>query len=148
MNNQGCLFKWRAFSVLSQMMGPIFLLVVPYPHIMSGLSKGRPRDVEPAIAGQELVGIGAFAKEGHQALELALVLGADVSCRPHRCCEFLTPPTRALTRGLRKPELMMIGPTSRRAGSSRYWQPYFRLNNTCTVGRLSGYFSRLRNSVS
>ena len=33
-----------------------------------------------AIAGQKLVGVGAFAKKVHQALELLLVLGADVSC--------------------------------------------------------------------
>jgi hypothetical protein len=45
---------------------------------MSGLAEEIPRDVEPAVASQELVGIGAGAKEVDKALELLLVFGADV----------------------------------------------------------------------
>jgi len=45
---------------------------------VAGGGEGRPGDVEPAGAGQQLVGIGAGAEEIDQALELARVLGADV----------------------------------------------------------------------
>jgi hypothetical protein len=45
---------------------------------MSGLAEEIPRDVEPAVASQELVGIGAGAKEVDEALELLRVFGADV----------------------------------------------------------------------
>ncbi len=45
---------------------------------MAGGGEGRPRDVEPAGTGQQLVGILAGAEEVHQALELLRVLGADV----------------------------------------------------------------------
>ena len=45
---------------------------------MAGRTEGRPGDVEPAGAGQELVGIFTIAEERDQALELGGVLGADV----------------------------------------------------------------------
>ena len=45
---------------------------------MAGLAEGRPRNVKPAVAGQQLVGIGTVAEEVDQALELLRVLGADV----------------------------------------------------------------------
>ena len=45
---------------------------------MSWCCEGIPRDVEPAVAGQELVGIRTGAKEVDQKLELPRVLGADV----------------------------------------------------------------------
>jgi hypothetical protein len=46
---------------------------------MPWLRKRIPRDVEPAVASQELVGIGAGAKEGDETLELLGVARADVS---------------------------------------------------------------------
>lgn len=45
---------------------------------MAGLGEGVPRDVEPAGARQQLVGIGAGLEEIHEALELRGVLRADV----------------------------------------------------------------------
>ena len=45
---------------------------------MAGRTEGRPGDVEPAGAGQELVGQGMMTQEVDQALELLRVLGADV----------------------------------------------------------------------
>ena len=45
---------------------------------MAGRSEGRPGDVEPAGAGQELVGIFTTAEERDQTVELGGVLGADV----------------------------------------------------------------------
>ena len=45
---------------------------------MAGRSEGRPRDVEPARAGQELVGKGLGFQERDKALELGGILGADV----------------------------------------------------------------------
>ena len=45
---------------------------------MAGLSERVPRDMEPAIAGEELVGVFIDTKEVNKALELARVLGADV----------------------------------------------------------------------
>ena len=56
----------------------LLLFVVSYPDKVAGGGEGRPRDVEPAGAGQQLVGIGAVAEEIDQALELARVLGTDV----------------------------------------------------------------------
>ena len=37
-----------------------------------------PRDVEPAVAGKELVGIFTSLEEGDEALELGGILGANV----------------------------------------------------------------------
>ena len=54
------------------------LFVIPNPDIMARWTEGAPRNVEPAVAGQELVGIRAGAEEVHQTLELARILGADV----------------------------------------------------------------------
>ena len=56
----------------------VLLFVVPEADEVAGGGEGRPGDVEPAGAGQQLVGIGAVAEEIDQALELARVLGADV----------------------------------------------------------------------
>ena len=55
-----------------------FSFVVPNSDVVAGGGEGRPRDVEPAGTGQQLVGIVAGAEEVHQALELLWVLGADV----------------------------------------------------------------------
>ena len=52
--------------------------VVPYPDIVAGGTEGRPGDVEPAGAGEELVGQGVMAEEIDQTLEMLRVLGADV----------------------------------------------------------------------
>ena len=49
---------------------------------MAGRSEGRPGDVEPAGAGQELVGIFTTAEERDQTVELGGVLGADVGSLP------------------------------------------------------------------
>ena len=54
------------------------LLIIPYPDEVPGRAERRPRDVEPAGGGQELVGIFTGLEEVHEALELAGVLGADV----------------------------------------------------------------------
>ena len=45
---------------------------------MAGGAEGSPGDVEPAGAGQELVGQGVMAEEIDQALELSRVARADV----------------------------------------------------------------------
>ena len=52
--------------------------IVSNPNIMAGRAERTPRDVEPAGAGEELVGVFAGAEEVDQTLELARVLGADV----------------------------------------------------------------------
>jgi hypothetical protein len=54
------------------------LFIVADSDIIAGLAEGVPRDVEPAIASQELVGIGAGAEEVYKALELLRVFWADV----------------------------------------------------------------------
>ena len=56
----------------------LFLFIIPYSDIIPRLAEGIPRDVEPAVASQELVGIGAGAKEVDQKLELERVLGANI----------------------------------------------------------------------
>jgi len=53
-------------------------LVVPDADVMPRDAEGVPGDVEPAIARQQLVGIGAGLEEIHEALELRGVLRADV----------------------------------------------------------------------
>ena len=45
---------------------------------MAGLGEGIPGDVEPAGAGEELVGQGVGLEEVDKALELARILGTDV----------------------------------------------------------------------
>ena len=56
----------------------LLLFIVPYPDEMAWRGEGIPRDVEPAVAGQELVGKCMGLEEVDQALELLRVLGADV----------------------------------------------------------------------
>ena len=50
-----------------------FSFVVPNSDVVAGGGEGRPRDVEPAGTGQQLVGIVAGVEEVHQALELLRV---------------------------------------------------------------------------
>ena len=56
------------------------LLIVTYSDEVSGDGEGRPGDVEPVGAGQELVGILTCLEEVDEALELRGVLGADIDC--------------------------------------------------------------------
>jgi len=55
-----------------------FSLVVPEADEVAGGGEGRPRDVKPAGAGQQLVGIVAGAEEVNQSLELLRVPWTDV----------------------------------------------------------------------
>ena len=54
------------------------LLVVPNPDEVAGCAEGVPGDVEPAGAGEELVGVLAGLQERDETLELGRVAGADV----------------------------------------------------------------------
>ena len=45
---------------------------------MAGLFEGVPGDVEPAVAGEELVSERVVFQERYQALELGRILGSDV----------------------------------------------------------------------
>jgi hypothetical protein len=54
------------------------LFVISNPDIMSGDAEGVPRDVEPSVACEELVGQIVRLEEIDEALELLRVLGADV----------------------------------------------------------------------
>jgi len=54
------------------------LLIVPYSNVMSWDVEGVPGDVEPAVAGEKLVGKVMMAEEFYQALELGWVFRADV----------------------------------------------------------------------
>ena len=54
------------------------LFVVIDADIMAGRGKRVPRDVEPTVAGQQLVGEGVGFKEVDEALELSRIFGADV----------------------------------------------------------------------
>ena len=56
----------------------LLLLVVTEADVVAGAAEGSPGDVEPAGAGQELVGIFTIAEERDQTVELGGVLGADV----------------------------------------------------------------------
>jgi len=79
--------------------------------------------VQPAVAGQELVGVRTGLQEFHQTLELFRVLRADVRSLAKKMLGIANNPTLRLTALLRKPELMMIGPTTARAGSNNSLQP-------------------------
>ena len=52
--------------------------MVSYPDVVSRDAEGVPRDVEPPVAGEELVGEIVRLEEGNEALELLRILGADV----------------------------------------------------------------------
>ena len=54
------------------------LLVVPDADIVAGCGEWFPGDVEPAGAGEELVGVFMVAEEVDQLLEPGGVLGANV----------------------------------------------------------------------
>ena len=60
-----------------------FLLVVPDSDLVSGRSEGRPRDVKPAVASEQLVGMFACLEEVHEALELPWVEWPDVCGLTH-----------------------------------------------------------------
>ena len=55
-----------------------FLFVVPNPNVVAGWGDGVPGDVEPAGAGEELVGVGICTEKGDEALELLGIAGTDV----------------------------------------------------------------------
>ena len=59
-------------------MCPLFLFVIPDSDEVAGWGEWVPRDVKPAVASQELVGVRAGAKEVDKALELLGVVRADV----------------------------------------------------------------------
>jgi len=59
-----------------------FSFVVPDADEVAGWREGIPRDVEPAIAGEELVGEGVLVKELHEALELRGIARTDVCSLP------------------------------------------------------------------
>ena len=54
------------------------LFIVADSDIIAGLGEGVPRDVGPAVASQEMDGIGAGAEKVDKALELLGIFGADV----------------------------------------------------------------------
>ena len=54
------------------------LLIIPYPDEVPGRAERRPRDVEPAGGGQELVGVFTGAKEVNKFRELLRVARANV----------------------------------------------------------------------
>lgn len=56
----------------------VLLFVISNADIMAGYAEGTPGDVHPAVAGQELVGVGICYQEIDQALELSRVLRANV----------------------------------------------------------------------
>jgi len=56
---------------------------------MSWCCEGIPRDVEPAVACQKLVGIRTGAKEVHQFRELPRVFGSNVRGLPHEVLRVL-----------------------------------------------------------
>ena len=54
------------------------LFVVAEPDIVARLDEGVPGDMEPAVAGEQLVGEGVGFKEVDEALELLRIFGADI----------------------------------------------------------------------
>lgn len=56
----------------------ISLFVVPDPHLAAGFAEGIPRDVEPAAAREQLVGILPGLQEVHEVQELPGVHRADI----------------------------------------------------------------------
>ena len=64
-------------AIPSELRG-LLLLVVAEADEVAGLAGGVPGDVEPAGAGEELVGVFTTAEERYQALELRRVPWADV----------------------------------------------------------------------
>ena len=45
---------------------------------MARVAEGVPGDVQPTVAGEQLVGIGMGAQEVHKALELLRILRSDI----------------------------------------------------------------------
>ena len=56
----------------------MFLFVIPNADLMPGRGERTPGEVEPAIAGEELVGQIVSLEEIDQSLELLMVTGANV----------------------------------------------------------------------
>ena len=54
------------------------LFVISEADVVAGDAEGSPGDVEPAVAGEELVGEVVVAEEVDEALELSRIFGADV----------------------------------------------------------------------
>lgn len=78
----------------------MILPIVPYSDLVSGWSEGRPRNVEPARARQQLVGMLVLFEEVYQALELLWVEWPDVGSLAHevlRVSHASHPPVHLLT---------------------------------------------------
>ena len=52
--------------------------VVAYTDVVARVAEGVPGDVQPTVAGEQLVGIGMGAQEVHKALELLRILRSDI----------------------------------------------------------------------
>ena len=63
-------FCVKTIPVIQSDLRGVLLVVVSYPDKVAGGGEGRPGDVEPAGAGQQLVSIRAGAEEVDQTLEL------------------------------------------------------------------------------
>ena len=53
--------------------------VIPYTDIVAGWGERAPGDVEPAVAGEELVGMLTLLEEFHQTPEPSRIFRSDVS---------------------------------------------------------------------
>ena len=71
-------FCVKTIPVIQSDLRGVLLVVVSYPDKVAGGGEGRPGDVKPAGAGQQLVGIVAGAEEVNQSLELLRVPWTDV----------------------------------------------------------------------
>ena len=66
-------FHFFNFSIFS-------LFIISEADVVAGRGVGVPGDVEPAGAGEELVGGGVRLQVVHEAVELCRVAGTDVGC--------------------------------------------------------------------
>ena len=53
---------------------------MPDADVVAGAGEGGPGNVEPAVAGEQLVGVGVCPQERHEEVELCRVPRSDVGC--------------------------------------------------------------------
>ena len=53
---------------------------MPDADVVAGAGEGGPGNVEPAVAGEQLVGVGVCPQERHEEVELCRVARTDVGC--------------------------------------------------------------------
>ena len=107
------------------------LLVIPYSDIMARDAEGLPGNVEPAVAGQELVGKLVSFQKIDQAFELGGILRTDVGSTALKVLRVFDPTYAAVHVGITKAGVNDDGTADSLAGGLK--QITATINHVCNL---------------